>query len=69
MGFDIIEINLVINFLTVTNNHIQAMLTPVAISAGRHLADRVFGNQPSAKLDYSNIPTVVFSRPPVMLFF
>ena len=40
-------------------------LTPVAIAAGRRLSDRIFGNMPNAKLDYTNIPTVVFSHPPV----
>jgi len=40
-------------------------LTPVAIAAGRRLADRLFGGQPDAKLDYENIPTVVFSHPPI----
>ncbi|MDX2055406.1 MAG: glutathione-disulfide reductase [Polyangiaceae bacterium] len=40
-------------------------LTPVAIAAGRRLADRLFGGQPEAKLDYQNIPTVVFSHPPI----
>lgn len=40
-------------------------LTPVAIAAGRRLADRLFGGQPQAKLDYALIPTVVFSHPPV----
>jgi len=39
-------------------------LTPVAIAAGRRLADRLFGGQPDAKLDPENIPTVVFSHPP-----
>ncbi|KAL5475381.1 hypothetical protein EMCRGX_G025190 [Ephydatia muelleri] len=43
----------------------RKLLTPVAIAAGRKLANRIFGNQPSSKLDYSNIPTVVFSHPPV----
>ncbi|MEO8460246.1 MAG: FAD-dependent oxidoreductase, partial [Dokdonella sp.] len=38
-------------------------LTPVAIAAGRHLADRLFGNKPDAKLDFASIPTVVFSHP------
>ncbi len=41
------------------------MLTPVAIAAGRRLADRLFGGEPDAKLDYENIPTVVFSHPPI----
>ncbi len=40
-------------------------LTPVAVGAGRALADRVFGGQPQAHLDYSDIPSVVFSHPPV----
>jgi len=43
----------------------QAALTPVAIAAGRRLADRLFGGKPDARLDYSNIPTVVFSHPPI----
>jgi glutathione reductase (NADPH) len=41
------------------------MLTPVAIAAGRLLADRLFGGDPAAKLDYEQIPSVVFSHPPV----
>lgn len=40
-------------------------LTPVAIAAGRRLVDRLFGNQPQRKLAYANIPTVVFSHPPI----
>ena len=40
-------------------------LTPVAIAAGRRLADRLFGGEAEAKLDYEDIPTVVFSHPPV----
>lgn len=40
-------------------------LTPVAIAAGRHLADRLFGGMPESKLDYSNIPTVAFTHPPI----
>jgi glutathione reductase (NADPH) len=40
-------------------------LTPVAISAGRHLGDRLFGDRPDARQDYEDIPTVVFSHPPV----
>jgi glutathione reductase (NADPH) len=43
----------------------RAALTPVAIAAGRRLADRLFGGQPERRLDYENIPTVVFSHPPV----
>lgn len=40
-------------------------LTPVAIAAGRRLADRVFGGEPSARLEYELIPSVVFSHPTV----
>jgi glutathione reductase (NADPH) len=40
-------------------------LTPVAIAAGRRLAERLFGGEPDAKVDYENIPTVVFSHPPI----
>ena len=40
-------------------------LTPVAIAAGRKLADRLFGGQEDAHLDYENIPSVIFSHPPI----
>ena len=40
-------------------------LTPVAIAAGRRLADRLFGGKPQSRVDYENIPSVVFSHPPV----
>ncbi|XP_033890033.2 glutathione reductase, mitochondrial [Acipenser ruthenus] len=43
----------------------KALLTPVAIAAGRKLAHRIFEGKKDSKLDYSNIPTVVFSHPPV----
>ena len=43
----------------------HAGLTPVAIAAGRRLSDRLFGGQIDRKLDYENIPTVVFSHPPI----
>ncbi|KAJ5491287.1 Glutathione reductase [Penicillium diatomitis] len=45
----------------------QAELTPVAIAAGRHLGSRLFGPSEfkTAKLNYDNIPTVVFSHPEV----
>lgn len=43
----------------------RALLTPVAIAAGRKLAHRVFNNEPESKLDYNDIPTVVFSHPPI----
>lgn len=40
-------------------------LTPVAIKAGRLLAERLFNNKTTAKMDYTNIPTVVFSHPAI----
>ena len=42
-------------------------LTPVAIAAGRHLGNRLFGGPKfkDAKLDYNNIPSVVFAHPEV----
>jgi len=43
----------------------KAQLTPVAINAARRLSDRLFNNRPDRKLDYSNIPTVMFSHPPI----
>ena len=41
----------------------KALLTPVAIAAGRRLANRLFGPPKfkNDKLDYTNIPSVVFS--------
>jgi glutathione reductase (NADPH) len=43
----------------------QATLTPVAIAAGRRLADRIWGGQSGRKLSYDNIPTVLFGHPPL----
>ncbi len=43
----------------------RAELTPVAIAAGRRLADRVFGGQTERHLSYDLLPTVVFSHPPI----
>jgi len=40
-------------------------LTPVAIAAGRRLADRLFGGMSEARLDYRLIPTVIFTHPPI----
>ena len=40
-------------------------LTPVAVAAGRRLSERLFNNKPNEHLDYSNIPTVVFSHPAI----
>ena len=43
----------------------RAALTPVAIAAGRRLAARLFGGQADSRVDYRNIPSAVFSHPPV----
>lgn len=43
----------------------RAALTPVAIAAGRRLADRLYGGMDGRHLDYEMIPTVVFSHPPI----
>lgn len=43
----------------------QAPLTPVAIAAGRRLADRLWGGMADRKLDYHTIPSIVFSHPPI----
>jgi glutathione reductase (NADPH) len=43
----------------------RAALTPVAIASGRRLSDRLFGNQTDRRLEYSMIPTVVFTHPPI----
>ncbi|KAI9829217.1 MAG: Glutathione reductase [Phylliscum demangeonii] len=43
-------------------------LTPVAIAAGRRLSDRLFGPAArfaAARLDYANVPSVVFAHPEV----
>lgn len=40
-------------------------LTPVAIAAGRRLSDRLYNHMPDRHLDYVNIPTVVFTHPPI----
>ena len=43
----------------------RAALTPVAIAAGRRLADRLYGGMDGRHLDYRLIPTVIFSHPPM----
>ncbi|PSR80664.1 hypothetical protein PHLCEN_2v6684 [Hermanssonia centrifuga] len=45
----------------------RALLTPVAIAAGRRLSNRLFGPPKfkNDKLSYEDIPTVVFSHPPI----
>ncbi|WWD20145.1 glutathione-disulfide reductase [Kwoniella shandongensis] len=45
----------------------KALLTPVAIAAGRRLSNRLFGPEKykNDKLSYENIPSVVFSHPTI----
>lgn len=43
----------------------QPELTPVAIAAGRKLAARLFDAKPESRLDFGQVPTVVFSHPPI----
>ena len=43
----------------------RAALTPVAIAAGRRLADRVFGGMEGRHLSYDLVPSVVFGHPPI----
>lgn len=40
-------------------------LTPVAVSAGRRLSERLFNNKPNEHLNYELVPSVVFSHPPI----
>lgn len=40
-------------------------LTPVAIAAGRRLSERLFNGKSNLYLDYENIPTVIFTHPPI----
>lgn len=42
----------------------RVQLTPVAIREGHAFADTVFGDNPRT-IDYSNIPSAVFSQPPL----
>jgi glutathione reductase (NADPH) len=43
----------------------RVALTPVAIAAGRRLADRLYGGMTDRHLEYHCIPTVIFSHPPI----
>jgi glutathione reductase (NADPH) len=43
----------------------RAALTPVAIAAGRRLADRLYGGVSDRRLEYEKIPTVIFTHPPI----
>ena len=44
-------------------NNIQ--LTPVAVKAGRIVAERIFNNRTDLKMNYDNVATVIFSHPPI----
>jgi len=43
----------------------RVALTPVAIAAGRRLADRLYGGMEGRQLDYDLIPTVIFCHPTI----
>ncbi len=43
----------------------REQLTPVAIAAGRRLAERLFAGKSDLHLNYENIASVVFSHPPI----
>ncbi|MBL7002473.1 MAG: glutathione-disulfide reductase [Gammaproteobacteria bacterium] len=43
----------------------RAPLTPVAIAAGRRLADRLYNGQTDRHFNYDFIPTVIFSHPAI----
>lgn len=40
-------------------------LTPVAVAAGRRLSERLFNGKTDFIMDYTNVPTVVFSHPAI----
>lgn len=40
-------------------------LTPVAIRAGRQISEFLFNNAKTSEIDYTNVPTVVFSHPAI----
>ncbi len=60
-------------FQTTNVPHIHALgdvtgaiaLTPVAIAAGRRLADRLYNGMEGRHVAYDTIPTVIFSHPPM----
>lgn len=40
-------------------------LTPVAVKAGRILSERLFNGKTDWKMDYTNVPSVIFAHPPI----
>jgi glutathione reductase (NADPH) len=65
IGSDLMQVTNVENIYAIGDVAGRAQLTPVAIAAGRRLSDRIFGGQAGRHLDYENIPTVIFSHPPI----
>jgi len=53
------------SIFAVGDNTGRAQLTPVAVAAGRRLSERLFNGKTNEKLNYENIPTVVFSHPAI----
>lgn len=51
----------------VGDNTGAAALTPVAVAAGRRLSERLFNHKSDEHLDYTQVPTVVFSHPPIAM--
>jgi glutathione reductase (NADPH) len=49
----------------VGDNTGRIALTPVAVAAGRRLAERLFNGKTDLHLDYNLVPTVVFSHPAI----
>ncbi len=43
----------------------RVALTPVAIAAGRRLSDRIYGGMVDRHLNCENVPSVVFTHPPL----
>lgn len=43
----------------------KVQLTPMAVATGRRLADKLFGGMKSAQVVYENVPSIVFSHPPI----
>jgi glutathione reductase (NADPH) len=43
----------------------RAELTPVALAEGQALVRHLFGGGPPAAIDYANVPTAVFTLPPI----
>ncbi len=58
-----IEVDTIKGIFSIGDVQGKALLTPVAIAVGRRLSNRLYGGEKFKydKLDYHNIPTVVFS--------